>query len=332
MSNTLVNSKNSRSFNYLINQSFNNYMTNRLITSKINYSINQLFNNWLRKTLFVITAALCFSITLYSQDIITMKNGDEIKAKIVEVSISEVKYKKFDNLQGTTYTVDKSNIFRIKYEDGSKDVFNKTSSQSQTNPQSNQSQNQQYEPAQDVTNIRVKQKDELLIVTYDLSLKADIEAYVSLDNGVTYKGPLQHVTGAVGKNISEGKDKIFLWDAKKEVGYVDVSAKIKIVTFTVEEEYITFCDIDILLSDLPGRYDWINAKRSCPEGWRLPTSEELKCIYMNKGHIGGFNGKQYWTSEEKKHNKAITRTFNDGKVEIEDMTDKYSVRCVRTHR
>jgi hypothetical protein len=87
--------------------------------------------------------------------------------------------------------------------------------------------------AQDVSDIRVRLENELLIVTYNLSERADIEAYVSLDGAKTWIGPLQHVTGAVGKNISEGKDKIFLWDAAKEVGYIEVSnAIIKIVTIT----------------------------------------------------------------------------------------------------
>jgi opacity protein-like surface antigen len=85
------------------------------------------------------------------------------------------------------------------------------------------------ETAPDISNIRVRLENDLLIVTYDLSVKADIEAYVSLDDGATFQGPLKHVTGAVGKNVSIGKDKIFLWDAAKEVGYVDVMAMIKIV-------------------------------------------------------------------------------------------------------
>jgi len=81
----------------------------------------------------------------------------------------------------------------------------------------------------EVSNIRVQSSENLLIVTYDLDVNADIEAYVSLDNGVTFIGPLLHVTGAVGKNIAAEKDKIFVWDAEKEVGNVDVTAFIKIV-------------------------------------------------------------------------------------------------------
>ena len=77
--------------------------------------------------------------------------------------------------------------------------------------------------AQDhVSNIRVQQSDEQLIVMYDLSERADIEAYVSFDGGATYQGPLQHVLGLIGKDMTAGKDKIFVWNVGKELGNVSL--------------------------------------------------------------------------------------------------------------
>ena len=92
--------------------------------------------------------------------------------------------------------------------------------------------------AQEVSNIRVQVQEGVLIVTYDLAAKADIEAYVSFDDGATWRGPLKYVTGAVGKGIAAEKNKIFVWDAEQEVGYVDVDAIIKIVAIT---EAVTPC-------------------------------------------------------------------------------------------
>lgn len=60
-----------------------------------------------------------------SQDFIFKKNGDEIKAKIIEIGKDEIKYKKFENPEGPIYVMEKSIIFLIKYENGSKEVFNK---------------------------------------------------------------------------------------------------------------------------------------------------------------------------------------------------------------
>jgi hypothetical protein len=52
-----------------------------------------------------------------------LKNGDEIKAIVQEVGIDDVKYKKYENPSGPTYTLLKSDIFMIKYENGEKDIF-----------------------------------------------------------------------------------------------------------------------------------------------------------------------------------------------------------------
>ncbi|MCL1822379.1 MAG: hypothetical protein FWG22_06110, partial [Prolixibacteraceae bacterium] len=71
--------------------------------------------------------------SLNAQDIITKKNAEEIKAKVVEVSKDEVKYKRYGSESGPTYTLPVSDIFMIKYENGDKDVFgNETSSDKPT--------------------------------------------------------------------------------------------------------------------------------------------------------------------------------------------------------
>lgn len=57
-----------------------------------------------------------------AQDIITKTNGDEIEAKVQEVGSTEIKYKKISG-SGPVYTIAKSEVFMIKYENGSKDWF-----------------------------------------------------------------------------------------------------------------------------------------------------------------------------------------------------------------
>ena len=68
-----------------------------------------------------------FSIC-FSQDIITKKTGEDIASKILEVGYDEVKYKKFEFKDGPTYTLPKSEIFLIRYENGTKDIFNTSES------------------------------------------------------------------------------------------------------------------------------------------------------------------------------------------------------------
>ena len=64
------------------------------------------------------------SIGASAQDVIIRKNGDEIQAKVLAVSDSEIDYKKWSNQNGPTYTMSKNDVFMIKYINGDKDVFN----------------------------------------------------------------------------------------------------------------------------------------------------------------------------------------------------------------
>lgn len=64
------------------------------------------------------------SIGASAQDVIVRKNGDEIQAKVLAVSDSEIGYKKWSNPNGPTYTLSKDDVFMIKYINGDKDVFN----------------------------------------------------------------------------------------------------------------------------------------------------------------------------------------------------------------
>ncbi len=74
-----------------------------------------------RRFLIVLLSTTLF--TSYCQDIITTTSGDDILAVVTEVLPNIVKYKKYDNLEGPLYTLKKSEIFMINYENGSKDIF-----------------------------------------------------------------------------------------------------------------------------------------------------------------------------------------------------------------
>ena len=69
--------------------------------------------------------AIIFSNNLcFSQDLITKKTGEDIQSKVLEVTTTEIKYKKFDNLDGPIFTLLKSEVAMIRYENGTKDIFN----------------------------------------------------------------------------------------------------------------------------------------------------------------------------------------------------------------
>lgn len=72
---------------------------------------------------FVLLTTFFFT---YSQDYIILKNGEEVESKVLEINAKDIKYKKFSNQDGPTYTMLKSKIFMVKYASGDKDVFNTT--------------------------------------------------------------------------------------------------------------------------------------------------------------------------------------------------------------
>jgi len=63
-------------------------------------------------------------------DIILLKSGDEIKAKVLEVTDQQIKYKEFDFQSGPTRNLNISEVFMITYENGRKEVFNKQNASS----------------------------------------------------------------------------------------------------------------------------------------------------------------------------------------------------------
>jgi len=60
---------------------------------------------------------------IFSQDVIIKRNGEELKAKVVELTETTVKYKPEDNLDGPVYNIPKSEVFKIKYANGKSDFL-----------------------------------------------------------------------------------------------------------------------------------------------------------------------------------------------------------------
>lgn len=74
------------------------------------------------KQLLVFLFVLC-AASVSAQDVIVKKDGSTILSKVLEVGQEEIKYKKYDNLEGPTYTIQKSELQAINYQNGAKDTF-----------------------------------------------------------------------------------------------------------------------------------------------------------------------------------------------------------------
>ena len=95
-----------------------------------------LLRVWINFKVFTLLGVIAmFGFNAMAQDIIVLKDSNEINALVQEIGINEVKYKKWDNQTGPTYTMKKSEVFMIKYQNGTKDVFNEIAKPIETNEQ-----------------------------------------------------------------------------------------------------------------------------------------------------------------------------------------------------
>lgn len=77
----------------------------------------------MKKIFLFIVFVLVFFCVSRAQDIIVKTDSSRISAKVEEVGSTDVRYKRFDNPDGPTYTLSTIEIARIVYQNGSVDVF-----------------------------------------------------------------------------------------------------------------------------------------------------------------------------------------------------------------
>lgn len=58
-----------------------------------------------------------------AQDTILKKTGEEIPSRVLEITLHEVLYQHPDSLQGITRRLPKTEVFMVKFENGTKEVF-----------------------------------------------------------------------------------------------------------------------------------------------------------------------------------------------------------------
>jgi hypothetical protein len=75
---------------------------------------------------FKIIYLIFFTIITFQslgQDLIITRKGIEITSKVLEITLDAVKYKKFENINGPTYSIGKNEVLIIRYQNGTKSIF-----------------------------------------------------------------------------------------------------------------------------------------------------------------------------------------------------------------
>jgi hypothetical protein len=86
------------------------------------------------RKLFFFVVFFTSLIAVKSQDLIIKKTGDEVKAKILEIGSAEIKYKRYDFQDGPIYTISKSEVVLIRYENGINEVISTTTTPTTPTP------------------------------------------------------------------------------------------------------------------------------------------------------------------------------------------------------
>jgi len=136
------------------------------------------------KFFFAAIALSLFSLKVLSQDVILLKDGSEIKSKVIEITEDVIKYKKFEHLDGPLISISKNKVFMITYENGTKEVISsvETEPKEEIKPKEDTDQNKTvtvtyskvgYTPAERDRNILTLIKVNPLMI-----LNGDIPVYI----------------------------------------------------------------------------------------------------------------------------------------------------------
>jgi len=76
------------------------------------------------KKISIVFLLMAWGFSLYAQDVITLRNGNQIQAKVTEISSAEIKYKRFDHLDGPTIVIARADVHAIAFANGIHEIFN----------------------------------------------------------------------------------------------------------------------------------------------------------------------------------------------------------------
>ena len=70
------------------------------------------------KILFWLVLFLVYSNCANAQDILIKSNGDNLNVKVEKITDTNIEYRLFNNLEGPIYTINRLDVFQIKYKNG----------------------------------------------------------------------------------------------------------------------------------------------------------------------------------------------------------------------
>ncbi len=166
------------------------------------------------KKILLTISFLIVIISVGAQDLLRKTNGDEVKVKVLEITSENIKYKKFSNIEGPLYTISKTELQEIIFENGDKETFNKrkVSSDGRKAVFIKLTEDSQVEPEQEVWKEEIEKYSKLRLVE-------NIE-----DADLIFKFRIRRAMGEARVSVlvfNSGSDK-YLWESKKYRGTANV--------------------------------------------------------------------------------------------------------------
>jgi|GEM_PF-2647623 len=80
--------------------------------------------NLMNRMKLLIFALFLSSVPIFAQDVITLRNGDQIQAQVTEISATEIRYRLPTQPEGPIRVISTADVFSVDYQDGTREVFN----------------------------------------------------------------------------------------------------------------------------------------------------------------------------------------------------------------
>jgi len=166
-----------------------------------------------------------------AQDIISLKDGTTIQAKVSRITMTEIEFKRFDNQNGPTIVVPTANVISIKYPNGVVDVINNMYSTEQQNIQTggvNNYQTSGTSGSQAISGVLTAQLQNILntmpaitIAGNSLKFQFNGDKWTTLLNGENFStGTIEFETTATGAILTLKQTHIWPAAAAKTAGNI----------------------------------------------------------------------------------------------------------------
>jgi hypothetical protein len=136
--------------------------------------------------------------SVYAQDMIVLKDGNIIDAKVLEISPTEIRYKRFNHLDGPTIVVSIVDVLSIRYENGTSEIFNTNITAGQENAQIITTASQKSKKGETETSYKIFEAASELLLSQNGEIKVD-ELLTGL--GRNFPGLKKETLLAIQRNI-----------------------------------------------------------------------------------------------------------------------------------